>query len=418
MRGIEFLVAIINNGNPSELRQYGEDYFVGEDEIACYRYCIDHISNYARLPTLDTLEEETGIELPPAEDSVEYYANALTDRKLYNDLRGPFGDMREAIGDQNMEAARNAITAMSSMARVANPEIDLVNIGEAGQIALDRYERNHRIDGLIGVPSGWASMDEQTAGYQGGDLIAYVARPETGKTWLMLYQLFCGHNQGSNVLLATMEMPIYALANRFYALAAGISPDDIRRGRLDYYDEQRFRDTVQRYTNDDMFHMYQANLGAGMDGLESVIAEIRPDAVYIDGVYMMKSGRSRKQAQKNEAVTDVLDDLKQMALRRDCPIIITSQFNREGRGNKGSLENVGYSDAFSTHCSLVFALQRPDRGANDRATRVIRTIKGREGESGTFAVHYKFNPVNFGQTDLRSTVNPQDGEVDLDWMST
>jgi replicative DNA helicase len=417
VRGLEFLVSIIYNGNPSELRLVDESWFVGQDELASYNYCLRHVIRYSRLPTIETLEEETGVAMPEAEDSVAYYLDALTNRKFYGDIREPYQALRNSITDQNMEDARSVISELAGISRTTRTEVDLANVGEAGVMALERYYTNQRRGGMIGVPSGWAAMDEQTAGFQGGDLIAYVARPETGKTWLMLQQIRAAHAQGCNVLMATMEMPIVALANRYYSLVAGINPRDLRHGRLSSYELDRLRMTVDSHQNDDMFAIYQANMGTGLDGLESVVAERRPDVVFIDGVYMMKAANSRRGAAKNESVSDVLDGLKELALRRDCPVVITSQLNREGKGKSGNLENVGYSDTFGTHCSLIFKIEKPDRSARDTETRIITSIKGREGENVTMAVHYKFSPtVDFTQTSMADVVDTDTDGANLDWM--
>ncbi len=417
MKGLQYLSALCVTQSPGELRKYNETYFVGDDEVSAYRYCVDHVRNYSRLPELDTLEEETGIELPEAADSLQYYENEIIERKLYNDIRDPYQDLREALSDQNIGDARSHIERMAALSRSHVQEADLLSAREVGHTVWSMYQRNHRVDGLIGVPSGWGHIDEDTAGWIGGDLIAFVARPGTGKTWLMLYQVLAARQHGSKVLVVNMEMTNVAMAGRFYSMVANINHEQMRRGVLSSRDADELEGAILRYNTDEMLHWYQGNLGQGTAGLEAVISEIRPDVVFIDGVYMMRSARVRANAQRNEQTEGVLDDLKTTALRRDVPIVITSQFNREGRGNSGSLENIGYTDAFSQHCSIIYAIQRPERGAPDRQTRVLRNMKMREGEAGrSCAVHFKFSPVNFRQARFRDTRGPQNQDVDLDYM--
>lgn len=423
--GLEFLYVVCDQQLPAELRRFDQDFYVGDDEQACYEYCVAHLRRHGRLPTVETLQDETRVELPAAEDAVSYYVDAVMDRRLYNEIRDPYQQLRQALSEQNMSGARNAIGALVTATRRQQDAIDVFSASDAFDLVTDRYNANHRIDGLVGVPSGWAGIDDESFGWQAGDLIAWVARMGMGKTWTLLYQLGSGIRAGAVSLFATMEMPVAAVASRFYAMESGVDPRQLRRGRLTTYDERRFLAQRERWRNDDRLHWFNANMGQGIPGLEALISEIRPDIVYIDGVYLMRSFRTRRGAQRNEIVTDVLDDLKEIALRRNIPIVLTSQFNREsrGRGRGGSLETIGYSDAFGTHCSNVYAIKPPHARNQDQNVRVYETLKGREGEEGVIAVNFKFSPFSMAQiplaTVMRAGQDDHGGDrqpANMDWM--
>lgn len=420
-KGLDFLSAICINGNASELRRFGEEYYVDEDELTAWRYCLRHVQRFGVLPTLETLEEETGVAFAYCEDSVEYYSQEVLDRKFYNDARTNYNELRVALSHQDVDASRTAIQSLAAVSRQTDQTRDLVSIREAGAMALERYDVNHRIDGLIGIPTGWHSLDQDSSGYQPGDLNLWAARPGEGKTWLLVKQARAAYSAGANLVMATMEMPINAMAARYFSLAAGVNPTQLRRGTLSTYDEQRLRETIREYDRDERFFMYQGNMGQGVEGLEAIIAERRPDIVFIDGVYLMRSGRTRNNAQKNDIVSDVLDDLKQTALHRNTSIVCTSQFNREAgaKGRRGGLETLGFTDAFSQHCSLIYAIKNPTGRMVDRQTKIIETIKGREGESVRCAINYKFNPLRFDEIPLH-LIDTEDAQSDeplnLDWM--
>jgi 5,10-methenyltetrahydromethanopterin hydrogenase len=152
------------------------------------------------------------------------------------------------------------------------------------------------------------------------------------------------------------------------------------------------------------------------DSVDLLIQEFRPDIVMVDGMYLM--GVSGKKFNNNsDRVSAVLDTLKESTLARNVPIIGTSQFNRIAgkKGKDGSLETVAYSDAISTHSSIVASIHEGLTG-REAKTRRFELIKGREGESGTFYYRYEFRPVNLEEIDEdeEAGVIDADGNV-LDW---
>ena len=79
------------------------------------------------------------------------------------------------------------------------------------------------------------------------------------------------------------------------------------------------------------------------------------------------------------------------------------------------METVAYSDAISTHSSIVASIHEGLTG-REAKTRRFELIKGREGESGTFYYRYEFRPVNLEEIDEdeEAGVIDADGNV-LDW---
>lgn len=104
---------------------------------------------------------------------------------------------------------------------------------------------------------------------------------------------------------------------------------------------------------------------------------------------------------------------------------MTTQFNRAAgkKGKDGSLENIAYSDAISTHSSLVISLSEGE-APNQKTRRVAQFLKGREGEEGKFGLNYTFAPINFEETTDEESI---DGEgvatstapvaAGVDWMA-
>ena len=98
----------------------------------------------------------------------------------------------------------------------------------------------------------------------------------------------------------------------------------------------------------------------------------------------------------------VVDGLKSAALRKNVPIIGTTQFNRQAgsNGRAGSLENLGYTDTLATHASIIISVKNPPGDDSQHPkTRVLDFLKGREGEQGSVLVSHTYAPLCFDEVE-------------------
>lgn len=421
--GLNFLAAVVASRSITALRNATEDHFVDDDEVAVFRYLYRHLERYSEIASNDAVFERTGIDLPETEDSVDYHWSRLAERKLYNDIREPYNELRAALGSRSMETVRDIVMSMSAAVMLNRERADLLPVGELGRSVLAAYDRAHNSPGMTGVPSGWPTIDEDTSGFQGGDLVTFVARPGRGKTYLLLNMTRHAYHAGFNVMFVTMEMSLDAIGRRYFAMEAGVDARQIRSGRLRTRGRERLRQVVEEYESANRLHFFGANMGQNASVLSAVIAERNPDIVFIDGVYLMRSQNAPRNTDRFGHVGYVFDDLKTLALARNIPIVVTTQFNREGarvrrRGrDSDALEKIAYSDAVSTNSSLVYSITFPPPQAVNQEALVISTEKGREGEGTRIAINFRFNPVNFEETSLDEVEGVEDVEPpDMDWM--
>ena len=252
----------------------------------------------------------------------------------------------------------------------------------------------------------------------------------THNTYVMLHQARMAWQLGYNVLVVTMEMTIEQITRRIAAMHAGINPDFLRKGTLSNYAKRRLDTCISNLAGMERFRLFSGGLRKRTTDVELLIQEFRPDIVFIDGVYLMQP-ESRRSMQKIEKVSEVFDNLKQMTLAHNVPVVVTTQFNRQAgkKGKDGSLENIAFTDAISTHSSLVISLSEDpssivDRRGNKISTRRLATfLKGREGETGVHTLNYSFAPMNFSElirdddeTDAGILI-PSSSSVDLNWMA-
>jgi len=417
--GLKFLSLVVENGSGSLLRDVPADLFV-EDEVEVYRFIRSHYRRYSVIPALATVEEELDCELPEAEETPEYYRKKLFDRRLYAQLRGQFSRFRDSLSSFDMDTARTVISEMNSATRIAYSDNDIRNLTEAGQAVLDRYDYVHSRPGMSGIPTLWSRYDEVTSGYQVGDLITYVARPEMGKTMTMLRHAAAAFSYGASVLIVSMEMPIEQIMRRMLGLFTGIDPNLIKRGQVSTSARRRLGEYVANVAGADRLKIFAGGMKRHVADVDLLIQEFCPDIVFIDGVYLM-AAENRNVRTTTERVSEVFTESKQLVLARNVPMVVTTQYNRASgkKGKDGSLENIAYSDAISTHSSIILSIQEGVPG-RERETRIAALIKGRDGEQGQFPYSYRFRPVNLDELadeDIAELDNETGDGSSLDWTA-
>jgi replicative DNA helicase len=361
--------------------------------------------------------------VPEAPETIEYYTKRLYDRRLYSQIRDKFNDLKEKLREFDMDEAREIIDEMRAATRIAHTESDIRSLREAVGDVMREYAFSHENPGVSGIPTGWPRFDNRVGGYQPGDLVSWVARPNMGKTYNLLRQASGAWQFGYNVMVVTMEMTIEQITRRLAAMQAGINPDYIRKGTLSNYAYRRLESYIDGMANADRFKMFSGGLRKKVSDVEVLVQEYSPDIVFIDGVYMMQP-ESKRATSKVEKVSEVYDELKKLTLSQNIPVVVTTQFNRTAgkRGKEGSLENIAFSDAISTHSSLVISLHE-GKAPNQTSQRVATFLKGREGETGSFDLHYTFAPINFEEVDSDSNGEDEAGVVQtpvssgVDWMA-
>lgn len=422
--GLKLLGAIIDTGSINLLRDVDRSLFIDE-EIPVYDFMSTHYRRYGEIPAIATVEEQCDITIPEAPEAPDYYVARVHDRRMYSVVRSKFEDLKGCLRSYDMEAARDVIDDLRSSTQIIHTASDIRNIKEAMRGALRIYDEAHLNPGMSGVPVGWPRYDRATGGLQPGDLVTYVARPGMGKTYLLLRQALSAWRAGYSVLVVTMEMTIEQCARRCIALETGINPTYIRRGELSTQARNRIGDYVDNISRSGRFRIFAGGLKSKVSDVEMLVSEYKPDVLFIDGVYLMQPD-TKRQMSKLEKVPEVFDALKKMTISQNIPVVVTTQFSRAAgkKGKEGSLETIAYTDAISTHSSLVVSINDADP-PHDKDVKVLAFMKGREGESGLFRINYRFTPMDF--TEVPVELDEEGNEIlpasetarrtnDVNWM--
>ncbi|MCK5307062.1 MAG: hypothetical protein KAJ73_00490 [Zetaproteobacteria bacterium] len=428
--GLSLLSATLKVSGVSIFTGISRDSMADEDEVAVYDYVKGYMKEYRQLPTVDTVEEETEIALPSTPEPVGFYQQQLADRDMFMSVRPMWQSMKDHLVKTDASKVRKIALDIADICTHTTVNTGLENTKALAKKSEEHFKRGKFKNELTGITTGYPLLDHETDGYQNGDLIFWVSRPGVGKTWMLLKAAHAAYMSGKKVLVVSMEMTLEQLSHRFFGYHTGIDPTYIRKGKLSHWAMKKYMDGMKDLKKSNRLHFYAGNLEKTPSGVLTVTQHLNPDIILIDGVYMMQPDEVRFRTGKNDYIGTLVDDLKKMALFTDRPVFCTSQLNRQSgaRGSGGSLETIAFSDAISTHATLILNVHEPAprrkafelvnelgevntiRKLVKAKTRHVSVLKGREGDISGFQTNYSFNPPNLDIIETASDAPPEEPE--------
>jgi replicative DNA helicase len=273
---------------------------------------------------------------------------------------------------------------------------DYVPLNEAVGTAFEEIEAANGTDGkMVGVPTGFAEMDDLTNGFHGGQLIIVAARPALGKSTLALdfaRAASIGNDQPS--IFFSLEMGRSEIAMRLLAAEASVPLQSMRKGTVDQRDWNKLAAVRGRINDaplyiDDSPNMTLVEIRAKCRRLKQ---RVGLKLVVIDSLQLMTSGK-RVESRQQE-VSEFSRALKLLAKELQVPVIALSQLNRgpEQRADKmPAISDLRESGSLEQDADMVILLHRESAYEKDnpRAGEAdLIVAKHRNGPTRTVTVAF------------------------------
>lgn len=420
--GKNLLRSIIDEDQPKLLRRAREEFF-NEDEVPAYHFVKGYLDQYGSLPSLGVLTAE-GHLLPPLRRAAVpgYHLDLLRRRYAYKNVNDRHPQLVECMKNMDSAGMLSTLREMTAAAASSLEDANYTTLGEEMEIVRDDYLEAKFNPGLRGVPFGWRTLDNATSGALGGDLIVVAGRPSLGKSWKLLFMAQAARLYGKVVAFTSMEMSKLQIARRWLGLHMGVNPNFIKEGELSSAAEARMMAAISDIQDMVPAHLLAGDMSKQVGGVENMIVEYNPDIVFVDAAYLLSpSGRKKGYISRWESVSEVVRELKTLALKYNKPIVISVQFNRNQKSSgKGELDlgDIAGSDSIPQDASIVLGIRRGPAPFQD-AQRIITVMKNRDGITPRLATAFTFTPVNFSEVPLIEDGQAQTtaDTYDSSWMS-
>ena len=210
---------------------------------------------------------------------------------------------------------------------------------------------------LIGVPSGFTSIDRITGGWQPGNLIIIAGRPSMGKTALALTLASNPARLKYPVCLFSLEMSETELTTRFMSSVSGYTNVEIRNANINL---DRFLDKSNQIANLPIYidDTPALSLFELRSKVKKVIVRYGVKIVIIDYLQLMKAEAGNRE----QEVSIISRGLKAISKEFNIPVIALSQLNRgvEERADKRPrLSDLRESGAIEQDADIVCFVYRP-----------------------------------------------------------
>jgi len=242
---------------------------------------------------------------------------------------------------------------------------DYAPLSEIMESALDEIEAISNRDGeMVGVPTGFADLDELTNGLHGGQMVIVAARPAMGKSMLGLdicRAASIRHNMAS--VLFSLEMTRNEITMRLLSAEARIPLHHMRNGHMGDEDWAKLARKMGEVSSapffiDDSPNMTMMEIRAKARRLKQ-----RHDLrlIVVDYLQLMTSGK--KVESRQIEVSEFSRQMKLLAKELDVPVVALSQLNRgpEQRSDKRPmLSDLRESGSLEQDSDMVILLHRED----------------------------------------------------------
>ncbi len=396
--------------------QYGV-IFNGIKDLAVDSQPFDLVSICAKLTDMGKLEAVGGqsavlqiIEDTASSANVHHYGKIIKNKSV---LRGIVRTSMR-ITDQGLnfvgdvgEFVDEVESSFFSLANQTRTNF-VITLKESLKENLKRLQEGKREEGeILGLSTGYNTLDQRLLGMQAGQMIIVAARPGMGKTALAINLTINAIKQsGKAVMIYSYEMLAPEISGRILSAEANI---DSKKIRTNDYTDSELRSlgyAVQELSKLPLF--INDNSATNLLDIKSQARKISAEnglgMIVIDYLQLMQP--HVKKSSREQEIAEISRGIKELAKELKIPIIALSQLNRSAASRtdrRPQLQDLRESGSIEQDADVVLLIHREeyyDENTPEKGIAEIIVAKNRAGEPGTvklawIAAQTKFADLQF-----------------------
>ncbi len=327
----------------------------------------------------------------PSTVNVESYAHIIKEKAILRSLIQASADILDrSYKDKtdSQEVLSFAEQEIFNIAR-AKQKKDYTSLYDVMMENISQIDAMASTEGkLIGLTTGFADLDEKTAGLQKSNLIIVAARPAMGKTAFVLnLAQNAALKADAKILIFSLEMSKEELGMRMLSSDTCIDLAKLKMGDLNRGEWEDLYIGIDRLTKAGIYidDTPGISLMEMKNKCRRLKAEKGLDLIIVDYLQLMEA----KAESRQQEISKLSRSLKILAKEMDCPVIVLSQLSRavEQRiEKKPQLSDLRESGAIEQDADLVMFLYRDEyyNPETDKPnTCEVILAKHRGGSTGT-----------------------------------
>ena len=378
-------------------------WFADNEDRKVWALISSHFTKYGECPSIDVIKLNfPTYRIAEVSDNIDYLLDELIASRRKSSTISMLGTAIDLIDKQKdhegaLLAIQSGIVKLEEDGLSGTSDI---NIKDNPLKRWDEYLFRKSNPGLLGVPTGFPTIDAATNGLQNGQLIVIVAPPKTGKSTLALQIAQNVHMKGYAPMFQSFEMSNSEQLSRYDAMRARVSHSRLQKGAINAEEESRYKSILKNMEGaHHNFWLVDSAAGATVSGIASKIQVLQPDIVFIDGTYLMVDENGEKPGSP-QAITNITRSLKRLAQRINKPVVISTQvLTNKMRNGQVTADAIGYSSSFHQDADVIFGLQREDENVDD--TRLLKVIASRNSGPAEVSMLWDWSTGIFREIDER-----------------
>lgn len=371
-----------------------------------FRFIVDHEAKYGQVPSATTVKREiSGIRLVQVSDALDVVIDQFLAEFRRARVKALVSSAVDAMSvrkwdtddviadiERQLEGLRTGLDSSS-----------VVNLVDTADQRLADYQtRASRPSKLLGISTGFPTIDAATLGLQRQQLVTIVAAPKTGKSQLALRIAKTVHEQGYTPAFLSFEMSNDEQALRHDAMAFGISHLRLMNADLVASELKKYEKGLEALKSSHPFYLVDSQKGMTVDAVAATVRDLKPDVMFIDGVYLMMDSVTGESGTP-QALTNITRNLKRMAQRFDIPTVISTQtLTWKMKKNKLDPNSIGYSSSFYQDSDTIFGLERGDEELGDDY-RLLKVLASRNTGGAEVELVWDWNLGKFEEISAATT---------------
>lgn len=366
---------IIQEGSIAEAGDIQSKFFANKNLREAFSYIQEYYRDHGEVPSQRVMINDCpDVKLIEVDEPWTDLVQRMRDRYVKSLATTKMSDLVDALDNDDMGTFINGLGSLVGKIHNDVPQSRDVDITQNGEERLARYlDRKNNPGMMVGIPSGFHTIDCATQGFQPGQLITLTGLTKASKS--VFAMLFAKHAQeyGKKVLYLTFEMTSEECEQRLDAYRAGINDMKLLSGNINSEEWARLEKAVHITENLPALTFSEDCMTVTAIGAK--IDMLKPDIVIVDGVYMMEDEEGFDKGSP-QALANIVSGLKFMAMNRQiCIIDVTQSTPARTKGETLNNDSIMGSRAFAQYSNVVIGVERTEE-KNIRKLKIIMTRRG------------------------------------------
>ena len=296
---------------------------------------------------------------------------------------------------------------------VTSKDVDTADIAKQIKDFLIDVDKRMNTDGIIGITTGFKTLDEFTGGWQETDLVIIGAASSMGKTSLALNLAYNAVEKAKTAaLIFSYEMSVNQLLTRLVSLESEIPIRWIQNGQLAHEDLMRIQQTASNIMEKSIYidECKQTSLNYLLSKTRQYVHSCGVKLVFVDYLQLVTASAGSKGTREQE-VSKVARSLKNLAKELNITIVALSQLNRgvgfraESKPTLSDLRESGEIEQAADVVALVYraeyyGINTDENGESTTGKAQIIFAKGRNIGVGTVTLNFVSELTKFKENSL------------------